>query len=144
MPHRLFRSRSERSLGCIVLGSLILVAACGSWLPPAVAQSPAEQAQLVKSANFKQAYKYSPEFLRQFVYSTSVTPNWIGKTDVFWYQFNTSAGKQWYRVNPQNSSKAPLFDRVKLGAQLSELVRKPFDSQQLPLTRVAVNDEGNK
>jgi dipeptidyl-peptidase-4 len=127
-------------------GRLALVALLilmGGTLPPARSQSPVEP-QPVKGADWKQAYKYSPEFLRQFVYSTSVSPNWIGKTDSFWYQFNTSKGKQWYRVNPQHAFKEPLFDRVKLGAQLSEQVRKPLDPAQLPLTRVALNDEATK
>lgn len=122
----------------------VFCVACGWWVLPVKAQAPADQGPLVKGANFKQAYKYSPEFLRQFVYSTSVTPNWIGKTDAFWYEYRTSAGKQWYRVNPQTTTRAPLFDRVKLGSQLSEQIRRPLESQQLPLTRVALNDEGTK
>src|SRR5207302_9037963 len=51
---------------------------------------------------------------------------------------------RWYRVNPQVTVKEPLFDRVKLGAQLSELARKPFDPLLLPLTRVSIDDEGTK
>jgi dipeptidyl aminopeptidase/acylaminoacyl peptidase len=128
----------------VLFGGLILLA-IGAWVSlPGQAQPLPDGATLVKGANFKQAYKYSPDFLRQFVYSTSVTPNWIGKTDAFWYQYNTSAGKQWYRVNPHAPSKEPLFDRIKLGAQLSELVRKPLDARQLPLTRVTPNDDGAK
>ena len=127
--------------GRMTLVALLIVAA---WsLPPARSQAPAD-AQLVKGANWKQGYKYSAEFLRQFVYSTSVTPTWIGKTDSFWYQYNSSKGKQWYRVNPQHALKEPLFDRVKLGAQLSEKIRKPLDPSQLPLTRVSLNDEATK
>jgi dipeptidyl aminopeptidase/acylaminoacyl peptidase len=144
MSHRAVRPRSPFRLRRGTLGLLALLAPAGWWLLPAPSQTPSEPLQAVRGANFKQAYKYSPEFLRQFVYTTSVTPNWIGKTDAFWYQFNTSKGKQWYRVNPAAAAKEPLFDRVKLGAQLSEQVRKPFDPLQLPLTRVAVNDEGTK
>jgi dipeptidyl-peptidase 4 len=98
----------------------------------------------VKGANFKQAYKFSPDFLKKFVHSTAVTPTWIGKTDSFWYQYTTSKGKQWYRVNPREASKEPLFDRVKVGAQLSELLRKPLDPHQLPITTVTLNDEATK
>jgi dipeptidyl aminopeptidase/acylaminoacyl peptidase len=123
----------------------MLFLAGGAWLLPVLADDTSTQsARPVKGANFKQAYKYSNEFLRQFVYSTSVQPNWIGKTDVFWYEYRTSKGKQWYRVDPQAATKTPLFDRVKLGAQLSEQVHKPLEPQQLPLTRVALNDEGTK
>jgi dipeptidyl aminopeptidase/acylaminoacyl peptidase len=144
MSHRVVHHRSLYRVR-LALPALWVVLLAGSWsLLPAQAQIPAEQPQLVKGANFKQAYKYSNEFLRQFIYSSSVAPNWIGKSDSFWYQYNTSKGKQWYRVNPQAATKEPLFDRVKLGAQLSELVRKPLEALQLPLTRVALNDEATK
>ena len=126
-----------------LLGLLAMAVLTGWLLMPGRAQLASDQ-QLAKGANYKQAYKYSPEFLRQFVYSTAVQPNWIGKTDSFWYQYNTSKGKQWYKVNAREATKEPLFDRVKVGAQLSEAVRKPLDPNQLPLTGVSLNDEATK
>jgi dipeptidyl aminopeptidase/acylaminoacyl peptidase len=128
-----------------VLLHLVALAWLTCWIAtvPARSQSPADP-QRVTGANYKQAYKYSNEFLRQFVYSTSVTPNWIGKTDAFWYEYRTSKGKQWYRVNPSAATKEPLFDRVKLAAQLSEQVKKPLDALQLPLTRVTLSDDSAK
>jgi len=95
-------------------------------------------------ANFKLAYKYSPEFLKKFVYSTSVAPNWIGKTDSFWYEYRTSRGTQFYRVNPQQATREPLFDNARLATLLSEMTRKPLDPVLLPLANVSVNDDGNK
>jgi dipeptidyl aminopeptidase/acylaminoacyl peptidase len=123
-----------------LLSLLVLLVLAGWSLPQAESQQQPTEPQPVKGANFKQAYKYSNEFLRQFVYSTAVTPNWIGKTDSFWYQYTTSKGRQWYRVNPRDAVKEPLFDRVKLGAQLSEQVRKPLDPLQLPLSTVSLDD----
>lgn len=143
MSQPVVRSRSKSQLRRGVLGLVFLLIPAGWLLLPAASQTPAD-AQLVKGANFKQAYKYSSEFLKQFVYSNSVTANWIGSSDMFWYQFNTSKGKQWYRVNAREGTKEPLFDRVKLGAQLSELVRKPLDPQRLPLTQVSLSDEATK
>jgi dipeptidyl aminopeptidase/acylaminoacyl peptidase len=100
--------------------------------------------QPVTGANFKQAQKYSPAYLRQFVYDTSVVPNWIGKTDSFWYSYRTSKGTQYYRVNARSAIKEPLFDRVKLCTLLSEMLHKPLDPTQLPLSRTTINDEGTK
>ena len=100
--------------------------------------------QPVQTANYKQALKYSDEFLRQFVYDTAVRPSWIGKTDLFWYAFRTSAGTRYWKVNPKLHSKEPLFDQVKVGTQLSEALQKPLDHQRLPLERVSLNDEGTK
>ncbi|GEM_PF-4445424 len=126
------------------LTALFVAVLVSAWLTARVgSQTPADP-QRVAGANFKQANKYSTEFLRQFVYSTSVTPNWIGKTDAFWYEYRTSKGKQWYRVNPSAATKEPLFDRVKLSAQLSEQVKKPLDPLQLPLTGVSLSDDSAK
>lgn len=143
MSRTLVHSLPSRRPGRALLLPMLFLAG-GAWLLPAFAQDSAQTPRPVKGANFKQAYKYSSEFLRQFVYSTSVQPNWIGKSDSFWYEWRTSKGKQWYRVDAQAAVKTPLFDRVKLGAQLSELVHKPLEPNQLPLTRVALNDEGTK
>jgi dipeptidyl aminopeptidase/acylaminoacyl peptidase len=98
----------------------------------------------VTGANYKQAFKYSNTYLRQFVYDSSVKPNWIGKTDSFWYQYRTSNGTNYYRVNPRQATKEPLFDRVKLATLLSETIQKPLDPATLPLARMTINDDGAK
>jgi dipeptidyl-peptidase 4 len=108
-------------------------------LPPARADG-----DRVTPANYRLANQFSKAHVRQFVYDTSVTPHWIGKTDIFWYSFRTSQGTNYYRVNPKLKTKEPLFDRAKLGTLLSEMVRKPLDPASLPITRLSVNDEGTK
>src|SRR5207249_9006825 len=55
-----------------------------------------------------------------------------------------SQGKQWYKVQPSQAKKEPLFDRVKLAAQLSEAVRKPLDPIFLPVTRGSLSEDGAK
>jgi dipeptidyl-peptidase-4 len=124
------------SVGLIAL----LVAAGLMFGLVANAQPPAR----VAGADYKQANKYSDAFLKQFTYSTSVEPQWIGKSDAFWYEYRTSKGKQWYKVQPKDAKKEQLFDRVKLGAQLSEEVRKPLDPLQLPVTRGSLSEDGAK
>ncbi|MBM3997217.1 MAG: S9 family peptidase [Planctomycetes bacterium] len=122
-----------RSVGLVGMASLILAFAAGAQAPTRVS-----------GANWKQAYKYSDAFLKQATYSLSVEPQWIGKTDNFWYEYRTSAGKVWHKVTPSQAKKEPLFDRVKLAAQLSEEVRKPLDPLQLPVTRGSVSEGGVK
>src|SRR5919201_714430 len=78
-------------------------------LPPARADQ-----DRVTRANYKLANQYSKAYVRQFVYDTAVTPHWIGKTDTFWYSYRTSKGTHYYRVNPRQVNKEPLFDQVKL------------------------------
>ncbi len=98
----------------------------------------------VTTANYKQALHFSQAYLRPFVYDTAVNPNWIGKTDVFWYSYRTSKGTDYWRVDAKQGTKTPLFDRVKLATQLSEMLHKPVDAAQLPITRLSINDEGTK
>ncbi len=94
----------------------------------------------VVQPNFRQAELYNSNYLRQFVYDTAVRPNWIGKSDEFWYSFKTSLGTNYYRVNPEKGTKLPLFDQVKLAAQLSELTKRPVESAQLSLSRLELDD----
>jgi dipeptidyl aminopeptidase/acylaminoacyl peptidase len=98
----------------------------------------------VTQANYKQAFHFSPEFLRQFVYDTGVIPNWIGKTDTFWYAYRTSQGTSYWRVDCRQATKVPLFDAVKLATLLSEATQNPLDAAQLPLTRMTIDNEGTK
>jgi dipeptidyl aminopeptidase/acylaminoacyl peptidase len=102
------------------------------------------QSERITYANYKQAFHFNSEFIGQFVYSTSVAPQWIGKTDAFWYSYRTSRGTDYWRVDPKSATKSPLFDRAKLATQLAELTHKPIDPVQLPLTRASLNEEGTK
>ncbi len=107
-------------------------------------QAADSQPDRITHANYKQAFHFNGDFIGQFVYSTSVVPQWIGKTDAFWYSYRTSRGTNYWRVDPKSATKTPLFDRVKLATQLAELTHKPIDPIQLPLTRVTLNEEGTK
>lgn len=95
-------------------------------------------------ANYANAFKYSREFVQQFSYDTSVTPNWINKSDNFWYVYRTSKGTNYWKVTPANKSKEPLFDHAKLAAALSELSKKPIEANGLALSRVTLSDDGVK
>ena len=52
--------------------------------------APALQAQGSAKANYKLANKFSNDFVSQFIHSTSVSPQWIGETDGFWYEYQTA------------------------------------------------------
>lgn len=109
-----------------------------------IARAADSEQDRITRANYRQAFHFNAEFLRQFVYSTSVTPQWIGKTDTFWYSYRTSRGTDYWRVDPKSATKNPLFDRAKLAMQLSELTQKPVDPAQLPLERPSLNEGGTK
>jgi hypothetical protein len=113
-------------------------------VPAAAGPAAGAETDRVTGANYKQAFHFSAEFLRQFVYDVSVNPNWIGKTDTFWYAYRTSKGTNYWRVDCRQATKVPLFDAVKLATLLSQATQKPLDAAQLPLTRMTIDDEGAK
>jgi dipeptidyl-peptidase 4 len=69
----------------------------------------------------------------KLIFTVSVTPNWFEGGDRFWYAFQTSKGQRWMVVDAVKKTKAPLFDPADMAAQLTNIVRIPFDSAHLPL-----------
>ncbi len=76
------------------------------------------------------------------MYSTSVVPHWINDTDTFWYSWKDSNGTKFYRVDSRARSKKPLFDAAKMAEQLSEMVHRPYDTTNLPITTVSFTKDG--
>jgi dipeptidyl-peptidase-4 len=103
--------------------------------------APAADSDRVTGANYPLANKFSREFVNTLVQEISVSPQWIGKTDVFWYTVNSPTGLKYWKVDPERRVKEPLFDTTKLAAQLSEATKKPLDSAKLTLTRAKVSDD---
>ncbi len=93
-------------------------------------------------ANYKLARKFSKAFLKQFFYSTSVRPHWIGKTSRFWYSYKTSKGTTWWLVDPEEGKKVPLFDHFHLAALLTQEGKKAVDQGKLPLSGGKIDDKG--
>lgn len=84
-------------------------------------------------ANYQQASKFSPNKLKKMVYSTSVDPHWLKLTNRFWYTYETPNGKQWYIVDPAAKSKNALFNTAAMAAEITTIIRDPFDAQHLPI-----------
>ncbi len=98
----------------------------------------------ITGANYPLAQKFNKEFVAQHVQEASVSPQWIGKTDLFWYSARTSTGNRYWKVDPAKKEKTPLFDHVALAAALSEMAKKPLDAETLQLNRVEVAEDGKK
>jgi dipeptidyl aminopeptidase/acylaminoacyl peptidase len=101
---------------------------------PVRAQGAAEKT--VARANWELAGKFSPDALRRITYSPTVQPHWLGKTDSLWYNWRDHSGATFYLVVPPLKVKRPLFDHVKLAAELATIHRKPYDPNKLPFTTV--------
>jgi len=107
-----------------------------SLIAMASAQMPANE------ANYQLASRFSPKKLEKLVFSTSVDPHWLKKSNRFWYMYETPAGKNWYIVNPDKAEKRLLFDNEKLAALLTQRVKDPMDAQHLNIDSLRfVKDE---
>ena len=104
----------------------------------ALAQSQANR------ANWQLAEKYTNEFLRQYVYSSSVTPGWIAESDSFWYQWRESDGTMYWLVDPAKKKRDPLFDHELMATRLTTEVKKPQEAHRLSLGSLKFDEDGKK
>jgi dipeptidyl-peptidase 4 len=102
-----------------------------------------QQAPVVKS-NYQLAARFSPTKLSKLIYSTSVDPHWLKKSNRFWYQYETAEGRRWFIVDPAKASRQTLFDNAKLAAAITRIVKDPFDAQHLPIENLKfIKDENS-
>jgi dipeptidyl aminopeptidase/acylaminoacyl peptidase len=101
-------------------------------LLPLFHQSIAQTPQPVK-ANYLLAAKFSPSRLDKMVFSTSVDPHWLKRSNRFWYSYQTSDGRKWYIVDPVKAEKKELFNNDKLAALLTTIIKDPIEGQHLQL-----------
>ena len=76
------------------------------------------------------AARFAPRKLEKMIFSTSVDPHWLKKSDRFWYVYETPQGKNWYIVDPAKGEKKQLFDRDRLAAMLTAIVKDPMDGAE--------------
>jgi len=72
----------------------------------------------------------------------SVRPEWIGKTNTFWYSTLTEKGTEYYLVDAAAAKKTAAFDAEKMAAQLSALTAKPVKPYEWPFRIIKFNDDG--
>lgn len=86
-----------------------------------------------QKANYQLAARFSPKKLDKMIFSLSVDPHWLKRSNRFWYTYETSNGKEWYLVDPLKLEKKPMFNRDKIAAALTQIIKDPFDGQHLPI-----------
>jgi dipeptidyl aminopeptidase/acylaminoacyl peptidase len=89
-----------------------------------------------QKANYALAARFSPKKLDKMIFSVSVDPHWLKLSNRFWYTYETSEGKQWMIVDPTKNEKKNLFDRDKLAAALTKIIKDPMDGQHLPVDSI--------
>ena len=91
--------------------------------------------------NYDLAARWASDKVGKMVHSTSVSPQWLEHSDRFWYEFETPAGKRWWLVDPAKRTRTPLWDNAKIAAQLTAILRTPYDSQHLPISSIEFFDK---
>jgi dipeptidyl-peptidase-4 len=90
----------------------------------------------IKKANYKLAARFTPAKMQKMVFSISVDAHWLKYSDRFWYSYETSEGKTFYIVDPVRKTKRPIFDNVKMAAELTLITKDPYDAKHLPIDRI--------
>lgn len=95
------------------------------------------------SGNYELAARFSPDKMSKMVFSTSVSPHWLKKSDRFWYEYKTSEGTNWYLVDPVRKTKKSLFDKDKLAMEITKITKDPVDGQHLKLNGLKFLEDEN-
>lgn len=112
---------------------------------PLGAQRPAAPAERVApKPNYELASQWSSAKVGKLIFDTAVTPHWLEFSDRFWYTFETPAGRKWWMVDPVKKSKTPLWDNAKMAANLTRILRTPYDAQHLPINQIKFIDNDTK
>ncbi len=94
-----------------------------------------------EKANYELASRFSAKKINKMVFSTGVRPHWFKTSDLFWYEYKTPEGNNWYVTDPGKGTRTELFDRDKLAVELTRIVKDPFDAQNLPLKDLKIKDD---
>ena len=130
---RVLHTAPRRRAGWLV--GLALVA----MVAPLGAQGPLAE-KSVPTANYRLAARFAPYKMRPLVHSTSVSPRWIEGSERFWYEWETSAGKFFYLVDPAAGTKRAIFDNDRIAAELTRITKDPWDGQHLPIRKIKFLD----
>ena len=92
-------------------------------------------------ANYPMAARFAPYKISTLLHTTSLEPNWINGGDRFWYEWETSAGKSFYVVDPARATRTLIFDNDRIAAELTRITRDPWDGQHLPIRNIRFIDD---
>lgn len=95
----------------------------------------------VNKANYDLAARFSPSKVDKLVFTTAILPNWFKDSDKFWYAWRSPEGLSYFIVDPVTGQKSALFDNAKLAAQLTEIVKDPFDAQNIPIQALELKND---
>jgi dipeptidyl-peptidase-4 len=118
-----YRAPGARLLSTMCATLLVAASSANAQVLPPNPQAP--------KANWALFDRFSTAGTRGIVFSTSITPRWIGETDSVFYSWKDHTGEHWYLVDARRKTKQPLFDQHKFASQLSQLIKKAVEAYAL-------------
>jgi hypothetical protein len=106
-----------------------------------ILNSLAAQQQLTRE-DYARAERYLIWNINKLVFKTQVVPQFIGKSERFWYKNNSRDGKEFVLVDPALNTRQPAFDQVKLAAALSSASAKAYEANNLPFDKFEFIKDG--
>lgn len=94
-----------------------------------------------QKANYKQAERFMKSKNSSLIGSTSVTPNYLKKSDKFWYKYQTDDGVRYYFVDPKAKIHRELFDREFMAREISQLTHGPINQKEIKLENIAFKED---
>lgn len=74
----------------------------------------------------------------KLAFNATITPHWLPEGSSFWYEQQTSQGKQYRLVDAAAASNTAAFDHQQLASALSEASQHAVDKHQLPLAQLTL------
>jgi dipeptidyl aminopeptidase/acylaminoacyl peptidase len=93
----------------------------------------AEETVPVTKANYKLPARFTPNKMEKMVFSTSVDAHWLKLSNRFWYIYETTEGKTFNIIDPAKRQIRPLFDNIKMAAEITKLTKDPYEAKHLPI-----------
>ncbi len=109
---------------CLIMVFLVTTVGFGAEIIP------------VTKANYKLPARFTPNKMRKMVFSTYVDAHWLKHSNRFWYIYEMSEGKSFNIVDPARKSKRPIFDNVKMAADLTKMTKDPYEAKHLPIDTI--------
>ena len=90
--------------------------------------------------DYQRAQRFLAGNLRHLVSAADVRPNWIEKTNRFWYRKGGPKGTEFILVDAANNTSEPAFDHARLAAALSRVSKHEYQPTELPLEELELGD----
>lgn len=100
--------------------------------------------ETVDAAVYARAERILPPSLKTLILNPYVVPNWVGKSDEFWYRRQLKEGHEFVLVNAATGARRPAFDHAAVARALAAVMKKDVQGNQLPFDAFDFkNDRGS-